>query len=252
HAAHAAHELPDEVRWAGVPGARPDGPDRVHRPPGDAQPGLGEPQGAARAAAGGQAAPQPEVQPHARPVADRRLQPPLGPRAPGVVRARLRAAGRLRGDPRGARVDDAGPEPRAARAPAAPAADPGPRQGAPAAPGRAGAHPGDGELVTAVAPIRDAPRGAAARLGAGVRGGAALLRVHWLVALLLAGGAVLRGITFMAYRPALIYQDSVYYLHDAAHLAPDMRKPALCPAFLRILPIAHELAVVPFVQHVLI
>jgi hypothetical protein len=106
--------------------------------------------------------------------------------------------------------------------------------------------------VTAVAPTRSGPRSAAARLGAAGRAGAGLLRAHWLFALLLAGGAVLRGITFLAYRPALIYQDSVYYLDNAAHLVPDMRKPALYPAFLRILPIGHELAVVPFVQHVLI
>ncbi len=43
----------------------------------------------------------------------------------------------------------------------------------------------------------------------------ALLRRHWLAALLLAAGLVLRVITQMAYHPALLYIDSVKYLYNA-------------------------------------
>jgi hypothetical protein len=43
----------------------------------------------------------------------------------------------------------------------------------------------------------------------------AVLRNHWLLVLLLAGGTVLRVITQMAYHPAILYVDSLKYLYDA-------------------------------------
>ena len=44
---------------------------------------------------------------------------------------------------------------------------------------------------------------------------AAMLRRHWLMAVLLCAGAVLRIIVMIAYRPALLYTDSLKYLYNA-------------------------------------
>ena len=78
-----------------------------------------------------------------------------------------------------------------------------------------------------------------------------LISTHRWLAILLAAGGVLRLVTLLAYRPALLYQDSLYYLHNAAHLVPLDRKPAGYPLFLQLLPIGHSLMWVPLVQHVL-
>src|ERR1017187_9581253 len=43
----------------------------------------------------------------------------------------------------------------------------------------------------------------------------ALLRRHWLLAVLLAAGLVLRVLAQVAYRPALLYIDSIKYLYIA-------------------------------------
>lgn len=74
---------------------------------------------------------------------------------------------------------------------------------------------------------------------------------HWIFGLLLAAGAVLRGVTFFAYSPALIYYDSVPYLDNAEQLHPYPVRPFFYPLFLRVLPLENELAVVPFVQHLM-
>lgn len=74
-------------------------------------------------------------------------------------------------------------------------------------------------------------------------------RRHWLFSSLLIAGAVLRAVAFAAYRPALIYYDSIPYLENAEQLQPYVVRPLGYPLFLRLLPIEHELAVAPFVQH---
>ena len=62
-------------------------------------------------------------------------------------------------------------------------------------------------------------RTAAGRLGAAApraaRGTAAVLRRHWLLALLLTAGLVLRILAQVAYRPALFYIDSIKYMFGA-------------------------------------
>lgn len=78
-----------------------------------------------------------------------------------------------------------------------------------------------------------------------------LLADHRLFTALLLAGALLRAVTLIAYRPALLYQDSLYYLNNAAHLVPMDRKPAGYPLFLQLLPIGHSLMWVPLVQHLL-
>ena len=68
---------------------------------------------------------------------------------------------------------------------------------------------------------------------------------------LLAVGAALRVVTLLAYRPALLYPDSLWYLRNAAEFQPALLRPRGYSMFLRLLPIEHGLAVVPLVQHVL-
>ena len=62
-------------------------------------------------------------------------------------------------------------------------------------------------------------RTAAGRLGASApraaRGAAAVLRRHWLLALLLTAGLVLRILAQVAYQPALFYIDSIKYMFGA-------------------------------------
>ncbi|HTT49858.1 MAG TPA: phospholipid carrier-dependent glycosyltransferase [Streptosporangiaceae bacterium] len=58
--------------------------------------------------------------------------------------------------------------------------------------------------------------GVTASAGLGRLGGlAAALRRHWLMAILLAAGLALRVVTQLAYRPALLYIDSIKYLFGA-------------------------------------
>src|SRR6516162_8690859 len=60
------------------------------------------------------------------------------------------------------------------------------------------------------------PRPAAARAHQAV----ALLRRHWLAAVLLAAGLVLRVLAQLAYRPALFYIDTTRYLYNAEGMDP--------------------------------
>src|SRR5918998_320405 len=76
-------------------------------------------------------------------------------------------------------------------------------------------------------------------------------REHWVFLALLAAGAALRLVTFFAYRPALLYQDSQGYLDNAEELVPLGRWPVVYPLFLRVLPLSQGLEVVPLVQHLL-
>src|ERR1700676_1002385 len=61
------------------------------------------------------------------------------------------------------------------------------------------------------------PEGPASANLNGLRGTslAALLRRHWLLAILLAAGLALRVLAQIAYRPALLYIDSIKYLYGA-------------------------------------
>jgi hypothetical protein len=74
---------------------------------------------------------------------------------------------------------------------------------------------------------------------------------HRVFVALLAAGAALRVVTFFAYRPALLYQDSQGYLDNAAGLVPFSRWPVVYPVFLRVLPLSQGLELVPIVQHLL-
>jgi hypothetical protein len=74
---------------------------------------------------------------------------------------------------------------------------------------------------------------------------------HWLFAVLLSIGIALRVVTSLAYRPALLYIDSIGYLENEVHLKPELVRPLGYPVFLRILPLGAGLWVVPLVQHVL-
>jgi hypothetical protein len=105
---------------------------------------------------------------------------------------------------------------------------------------------------TAEAQGSDEAQGTAGAPGAGagrpwhVRG-ARLLRRHWLVAILLAAGLVLRALALIAYHPALIYVDTLKYLYGAY--------PGSVPlgyaAALRLILLAGDLGTVAAIQHLL-
>ena len=77
----------------------------------------------------------------------------------------------------------------------------------------------------------------------------ALAGAHRVFTGLLLAGLALRVVTFFAYRPALIYYDSTRYIERMHDLQPSEVRPPGYPAFLRVLPVEWELAVVPAVQH---
>jgi hypothetical protein len=84
------------------------------------------------------------------------------------------------------------------------------------------------------------------------RGLAHLAGRHRLFSALLAVAAALRVLAAVSYRPALLfYGDSLSYLANASHLVPETIRPAGYPAFLRAVLVAHDLAIVPAIQHVL-
>lgn len=78
----------------------------------------------------------------------------------------------------------------------------------------------------------------------------ALAAAHPVFTGLLAAGLALRVITFFAYRPALIYYDSTRYLERMRDFKPGEVRPSGYAAFLNVLPVDWELAVVPAVQHI--
>lgn len=51
------------------------------------------------------------------------------------------------------------------------------------------------------------------------------LRTHWLLAIFLVAGLVLRVLATVAYRPAILYTDSVQYLKNMEELRPDQLNP---------------------------
>jgi len=93
------------------------------------------------------------------------------------------------------------------------------------------------------------PPAAAGRLAAVSRAGAgpgALLRRHWLLAVLLACGLILRILAQAAYRPALLFSDSVRYLYQSGGNDPLGYRVLLKPVLL-----VGNLDMVAAVQHLL-
>jgi hypothetical protein len=76
-----------------------------------------------------------------------------------------------------------------------------------------------------------------------------LLRTHWVFALLFVAGVALRVVTMLAYRPALLYIDSLSYLTNIALLRPSGARPIGYSVFLRSLTAFGDLQIIPIVQH---
>lgn len=94
----------------------------------------------------------------------------------------------------------------------------------------------------------DAAAGRAGQAGLPWRARAAMAaRRHWLVAILLAAGLVLRVLALAAYHPALIYVDTLKYLYGASPGS----EPLAYTAVLRLILLAGDLGTVAAVQHVL-
>jgi hypothetical protein len=98
---------------------------------------------------------------------------------------------------------------------------------------------------------RAAVRAKVGAIGARLRPDWAFVRRHAFFGVLLGVGAGLRAIAWLAYQPALIFWDSASYLAQAPHLRPDALRPLGYPAFLKLLPFHHWLAVIPLVQHIM-
>lgn len=80
----------------------------------------------------------------------------------------------------------------------------------------------------------------------------AVLRSHWLFAVFFIVGLVLRMITQVAYRPALLYIDSFSYLGNMTELVPRTIRPLGYPfLLLRPLSVLGDLAVFPLANHLL-
>jgi hypothetical protein len=96
-------------------------------------------------------------------------------------------------------------------------------------------------------------RGGRALRAAGAAGPrlAATARSHWQFSVLFAAGLVLRAIALVAYRPALIFTDSIGYLSNRNDLGPRPLRPFGYPLFLRVLPLRFGLEIVPLVQHLM-
>src|SRR5215472_6168037 len=74
-----------------------------------------------------------------------------------------------------------------------------------------------------------------------------VLRCHWIFAVLLMAGLILRVLSQIAYRPALLYIDSIKYLYGASPGAD----PVGYQAPLKLLLFFGNLSTVAAVQHVL-
>ena len=82
------------------------------------------------------------------------------------------------------------------------------------------------------------------RKGAALRTARAIVRAHWLFAVILAAGLGLRVLSELAYRPALLYIDSAKYLVGSAGAEPEGYR-----LLLRLLDPVGGLALVAAVQH---
>jgi Dolichyl-phosphate-mannose-protein mannosyltransferase len=122
----------------------------------------------------------------------------------------------------------------------------------------------DGELAAAAVTLRGLtivaelgvlllvgrPQGAGEVVRRTVASGLALARRHALFLGLVAAGAALRLLAFLAYQPALLFYDSVDYLSRAANFEPGTTRPLGYSAFLRALP-GDSLSSVPATQHLM-
>jgi hypothetical protein len=77
-----------------------------------------------------------------------------------------------------------------------------------------------------------------------------LLRTHWLLAIFLVAGTVLRVLATIAYRPAIVYTDSQQYLNNMEKLSPDQLNPIGYDFVLRPMVALGGLTSVVIVQHV--
>ena len=82
------------------------------------------------------------------------------------------------------------------------------------------------------------------------------LRRHWLITALLLLAAALRSVVLLAYRPALIFPDSLRYLNVAGrfatgHWSPDTIRPSGYSILIAPATAIHMLALIPLAQHVL-
>jgi hypothetical protein len=75
------------------------------------------------------------------------------------------------------------------------------------------------------------------------------LRKHWLLAVFLVAGLILRVLATVAYRPAIVYTDSVQYLTNLDKLSPDQLNPIGYDFVLRPLVAIGGLTFVVIVQH---
>jgi Dolichyl-phosphate-mannose-protein mannosyltransferase len=101
--------------------------------------------------------------------------------------------------------------------------------------------------------VDDAPRSSVpslGRAGPALSALAAFCRAHWLFLTLFAAGIGLRIVVLFAYQPALFSPDSRLYLEESGDLQPSPNWPIAYAAFLRLLPLGADVAVIPFVQHV--
>jgi hypothetical protein len=105
----------------------------------------------------------------------------------------------------------------------------------------------DGSAAAGTAPAPPAPVAAADRPASRGQRAAALLRLNWLAAVLLAGGVALRLLVQVSFSPAILYIDSVKYLYGAW---PDA-DPLGYDAPLRVILAVGNLSAVEAVQHLL-
>lgn len=85
-----------------------------------------------------------------------------------------------------------------------------------------------------------------------VRGAWSVVRRHWLFAVFLLVALVLRIIVTLAYRPALMFPDSIDYLARANDLTPMAWHPLGYPLFLRLLRPIGDITAVAATQHLLV
>ncbi|HVX44658.1 MAG TPA: hypothetical protein VHC49_12265, partial [Mycobacteriales bacterium] len=80
---------------------------------------------------------------------------------------------------------------------------------------------------------------------------AGLLRTHWVFALALAAGVVLRAVTQLAYRPVLIFYDSSGYIDGAVDLKPNNFRPLGYSIFIAPLIRIGDMSYIALAQHLI-
>src|SRR5262249_60243923 len=115
---------------------------------------------------------------------------------------------------------------------------------------RATAWPGDSPAARTPTPAPPAVIPGSTRAGPGRSRPAwalGVLRRHWLFAVLLAAGLVLRVLVTVAYRPALIYVDTLKYLYGASPGS----EPLGYRLILKVILAVGDLGAVAAIQHLL-